>query len=117
MIADVLVKVIIALSVSALRFVISFLIDSFPISVCDKYRIKRNKLYGDKMYRGYIPSKKRYFYGLKVYIMVTQTGEPVEFFLTPGSFADVSATPLYDYDLPKGAVVYGERAYNLSNQQ
>ena len=75
-------------------------IDSFPISVCDNYRIKRNKLYGDKMYRGYIASKKRYFYGLKVHIMVTQTGEPVEFFLTPASFADVSATPLYDYDLP-----------------
>lgn len=89
-------------------------IDSFPISVCDNYRIKHSKLYGgEERYRGYIASKKRYFYGIKVHIMVTQTGEPVEFFLTHGSFADVSATSLYDYDLPEGSIVYGDRAYNL----
>ena len=88
-------------------------IDSFPIAVCDNYRIKRCKLYRNSAYRGYIASKKRYFYGLKVHIMVTQSGEPVEFFLTSGSFADVSATSLYDYDLPEGAIVYGDRAYNL----
>ncbi len=88
-------------------------IDSFPVAVCDNYRIGRNKLYGDEAYRGFIPSKKRYFYGLKVHILVTQTGEPVEFFLTPGSFADVSATVLYDFDLPNGSVIYGDKAYNL----
>ena len=45
--------------------------------------------------------------------MVTQSGEPVEFFLTPGSFADVSATSLYDYDLAAGSIIYGDKAYNL----
>lgn len=88
-------------------------IDSFPIAVCDNYRIKYNKLYGDEAYRGYIASKKRYFYGLKVHIMITPTGAPVEFFLTPGSFADVAATTLYDYDLPAGSIVYGDKAYNV----
>ena len=88
-------------------------IDSFPIAVCDNYRIKRNRLYGEEAFRGFIASKKRYFYGVKVHILVTQTGEPVEFFLTPGSFADVSATTLYSFDLPSGSVIYGDKAYNL----
>lgn len=90
-----------------------YVIDSFPVAVCDNYRIKRNKIYGDEAYRGFIPSKKRYFYGLRIHIMVTQSGEPVEFFLTPGSFADVAATSLYDYDLPAGSTIYGDKAYNL----
>lgn len=89
-----------------------YVIDSFPIAACDNYRIKRNKLYGDKAFHGYIASKRRYFFGLRVHIMVTQSGEPVEFFLAPGSFADVSALKLYDYDLPPASIIYGDRAYN-----
>lgn len=88
-------------------------IDSFPLAACDDYRIKRNKLYGEEVYRGYIASKKRFFYGLKVHIMVTQSGEPVEFFLTLGSFSDTAATSVYDYDLPVGATVYADKAYNV----
>src|SRR5215210_1007499 len=41
-------------------------------------------------FRGYIPSKRRYFYGLRVHLVVTQAGEPVEFSLAAGSEADVS---------------------------
>ena len=66
-------------------------IDSLPIAVCDNIRIKRSKLYPDERFRGFIPSKKRYFYGLKVHLMVTQDGQPVECFLTYGSFGDVEA--------------------------
>ena len=63
-------------------------IDTFPIPVCDNYRIPRARLYQDEQYRGYIASKKRYFYGLKLHLLVTEAGQPVEFFLTPGSFFD-----------------------------
>ena len=56
-------------------------IDSFPISICDNIRISRSKLYdGQETYRGYQSSKKRYFYGVKIHLMVTATGAPVEFF-------------------------------------
>ena len=62
-----------------------YVIDSFPIPACDNYRIPRVKLYQQGLYRGYIASKKRYFYGLKMHLLVTTDGQPVECFLTPGS--------------------------------
>ncbi len=86
-------------------------IDTFPIPVCDNYRIPRAKLYRDEAYRGYIASKKRYFYGLKIHLLVTATGQPVEFFLTPGSYSDVSGLGDFDLDLPAGSIVYADRGY------
>jgi hypothetical protein len=87
-------------------------LDSFPIPVCDNIRISRSKIYRGNQYRGYIPSKKRYFYGVKVHLLVTAAGQPVEFFLTPGSFGDVQALELFDFDLPPDSTVYADRAYN-----
>lgn len=89
-----------------------YVIDSLPISVCDNIRISRAKIYTDKLFRGYIPSKKRYFYGLNVHLMVTKEGHPVEFFLTHGGFGDVDALKYYPFDLPAGAIIYADRAYN-----
>ena len=40
--------------------------------------------------------------------MVTEHGEPVEFFLEPGAFSDTSALGLYNFDVPE----YGDKAYN-----
>src|SRR3989454_11273491 len=59
-----------------------YVIDSLPISVCDNIRIRRAKIYSYENFRGYQASKKRYFYRLKIYPMVTQDGQPVEGFLT-----------------------------------
>ena len=60
---------------------------------------------------GHQASKKRYFYGLKVHLMVTEHGQPVEFFLTPGSFSDTSAYGWYDFDFPQNAWITGDKAY------
>lgn len=39
-----------------------FMIDSFPIAVCDNYRIPRCKIYLDHdLYRGYVSSKRKFF--------------------------------------------------------
>jgi hypothetical protein len=89
-----------------------YIIDSFPIAVCDNYRIPRAKVYQHEMYRGYISSKKRYFYGLKVHLMVTQEGQPVECFLTPGSYSDVRALKTFALDVPEGSHIYADKAYN-----
>ncbi len=87
-------------------------IDSFPISICDNIRISRSKLYdGEEAYRGYQSSKKRYFYGIKIHLMVTEAGAPVEFFLSPGSFADVKGLKVFPFALPEGSVVYADKAY------
>jgi hypothetical protein len=90
----------------------TYVIDSFPIAVCDNYRIMRSKIYTGEDWRGYIPSKKRYFYGLRIHIMITESGEPVEFFLAPGAFSDTSALLLYNFDLPEQAWITGDKAYN-----
>jgi hypothetical protein len=44
--------------------------------------------------------------------MVTEQGQPVEFFLTPGAWGDVSGLDLFDFDLPPASIVYADRAYN-----
>lgn len=87
-------------------------VDSFPIVVCDNYRIRRCKLYQHESFRGYLASKKRYFYGLKIHVLATAKGEPVEVFLTPGSFSDVACLEGFDWDLPPDSTVYADRGYN-----
>lgn len=89
-----------------------YVIDSLPVAVCDNRRIPRAKIYSHEEFRGYQASKKRYFYGLKIHLMVTQDGQPVECFLTPGSFGDVDALKAYTYELPEGAIIYADKAYN-----
>src|SRR5256712_9830105 len=89
-----------------------YVIDSLPVAVCDNIRIRRAKIYSHEEFRGYQASKKRYFYGLKIHLMVTQDGQPVECFLTPGSFGDVDALKYYAYELPDGSIIYADKAYN-----
>ena len=89
-----------------------YIIDSLPIAVCDNIRIPRAKLYSEEQFRGYLPSKKRYFYGVKVHLLVTKDGHPVEFFLTHGGFGDVDALKCYAFDVPAGSIIYADRAYN-----
>jgi Transposase DDE domain len=89
-----------------------YVLDSFPIASCDNYRIYRSKRYRGEVWRGHQASKKRYFYGLKIHVMVTEHGQPVEFFLTPGSYSDTSAYRWYDFDLPLHAWITGDKAYN-----
>jgi Transposase DDE domain len=89
-----------------------YVIDSLPIAVCDNIRIRRSKIYSHEDFRGYQASKKRYFYGLKIHLMVTQYGQPVECFLTPGGCGDVAALKYYAYELPDGSIIYADKAYN-----
>jgi hypothetical protein len=88
-------------------------VDTFPVPVCDNIRISRCRLYREEKYRGYKASKRRYFYGLKLHMLITETGQPVEFFLTPGSTSDVNGLYGFDFDLPEGATIIADKAYNL----
>lgn len=88
-----------------------FVIDSLPVPACDNIRIRRCKLFQGEEHRGYTASKRRYFFGLKVHLVVTGGGCPIEFVLTPGSSADVSTLKELELDLPEGATLHGDRAY------
>ena len=90
----------------------SFVIDTYPmVSVCDNIRISRSRRYQGEAWRGRIASKRRYFYGIKVHLMVTEAGNIVEVFFTPGRVSDVRGLRCYDFDLAEGSIVYADKAY------
>lgn len=88
-----------------------YIIDSFPIPVCQNCRISRCRLYRGEKYRGYLASKNQYFFGLKLQVMITSDGHPVEVFLTPGSVPDNRAVQSFLFDLPEGSTVYADAGY------
>ncbi len=45
-------------------------------------------------------------------MLITKSGQPVEFFLTPGSFSDTPTLKTYLLDLPVDAQSTGDKAYN-----
>ncbi len=87
----------------------AYIIDTSPIAALDTIRIPRARLYPDEVFRGYIPSKRRYFYGLRLCLLTTRAGEPVEAFLVPGSVNDTEAVKRYRFDLPPGSTIDADR--------
>jgi hypothetical protein len=106
----------------------TYAVDSLPVPVCDNIRIRRCRIYPleeeeaaaaghndapkqKKSFRGYIASKRRYFYGLRVHLVATGAGEPVEFALAAGSEADVTIFKELELDLPEGSIICADKAY------
>ena len=92
-----------------------YAVDSLPVAVCDNYRICRSRLYPRKQhgeaFRGYIASKRRYFYGVRVHLVMTTSGLPVEVMLAPGSEADITAFRRLRLGLPEGAHIFADAGY------
>lgn len=91
----------------------TYALDSFPIAACDNIRIRDCKLYQDPGHRGYTASKRRYFFGVKLFVLATAEGQPVQAFIAPGSTADVRALEVLSWDLPPGSTVYADAAFNF----
>lgn len=101
----------------------AYAVDSLPVPVCDNIRIRRCRLYPleeekgrddapkKRSFRGYIASKRRYFYGLRVHLVVSGAGEPVEFSLAAGSEADIAVFRELNLDLPEGSIICADKAY------
>ncbi len=92
-----------------------YAVDSLPVAVCDNIRISRSRLYPRRChgeaFRGFIASKKRYFYGLRVHLVMTTCGLPVEVMLAAGAEADISAFRRLPLGLPAGAHLFADAAY------
>lgn len=90
-------------------------LDSFPVPVCDNFRIKRNRLtkaaFNKEDYRGVMPSKRRYFFGVRVQMMTTIEDVPVEFAVLPGGCSDLQGMAELAFDLPVGADIAADAAY------
>ena len=93
----------------------SYVVDSLPVAVCDNIRIGRSKLYPlqehGETFRGYIASKRRYFYGLRLHLVSTASGEPVEFILAAASEADITLFKELKLELPEGAIICADKGY------
>lgn len=88
-----------------------FAVDSFPIFSCQKSRIDKRKLFKDQKYLGFAASKKKYFCGVKVHMIVTQSGHPVECLIKPGSLNDISVLWEMELELPSQSILYADGAY------
>lgn len=54
---------------------------------------------------------RRYFYGVKVQVLTTSTGIPVEFCFVPGSESDVQALKKLPLTVASESKIYGDAAY------
>jgi len=88
-----------------------YVIDSFPVAVCDNIRIKRCKILKGEKWRGKQTSMRRYFYGVKVQVLVNAQGIPVEFCFVPGSESDVQALKKLPLSVCPESNIYGDSAY------
>lgn len=89
-----------------------YAIDSFPVQVCENIRISRSKIYTEEIHRGWLASKKKYFFGIRVHMICTIIGEPVEFIFAPGATSDAKVFKDFDLNLPKKSKLYGDGMYN-----
>lgn len=90
---------------------LEYIIDSFPVKACHNIRISRCKLFKDEKYRGYNASKRENFYGVKVQLITTSEGIPVEMYLVEGAEHDSQILKRMYYDLPPESSLYGDSGY------
>ncbi|GAA4360142.1 hypothetical protein GCM10023185_27190 [Hymenobacter saemangeumensis] len=88
-----------------------YVLDSFPVAVCHNTRIRRCKLLTGKAYHGRCASKRSWFYGLKVQVVATSDGIPVEFYLHAGAESEQTGRRGLPLDLPEGSVLYTDAGY------
>src|SRR3954468_10616132 len=89
----------------------SYILDSFPLAVCHNMRISRCKLLKGGEYRGFCASKHQYFYGVKVQVITTSGGIPVECCFVPGSEHDSQAISQLLWDFKPGDRIYDDSGY------
>ena len=84
----------------------SYAIDTFPILVCENIRANRCKIAPGMEFRGWIPSHRKYFHGLKLYLLTSKKGFIKEFLILPGSWHDVARIYRMAINLPLGSCLF-----------
>lgn len=88
-----------------------YIVDTLPVPVCHNIRIRRCKIYHEEAYRGYCASKKQYYFGLKLCLVVTERGQPVEILLAPAATADITALRSMELALPEGSWLWADTGF------
>ena len=86
-------------------------VDSFPVEICQIQREKRARLWQDVQLKGYNSSKRRFFYGFKVHMVITTNLEPVSCYISVGSEHDVTASYKFLPTLPVNSIIIGDKGY------
>jgi hypothetical protein len=90
-------------------------LDSYPVPMCDNIRIERSRLtsevFDKEDYRGWMTSKKRYFYGVRVQVIATIDDFPVEFAILPGGCADIQGLAELPLDFAPNSEIAADSAY------
>jgi hypothetical protein len=91
-----------------------FIVDSFPVRVCQNIRMHRSRLFQASNFIGYNACRKEFFRGVKVHALVTTHGRPWIVWMTPGNVHDNRAykerAPWME--LREGSKTYGDNAYS-----
>ncbi len=86
-------------------------LDSLPVPVCDNIRISRSRIIRGEEFRGYIASKRRYCYGVRVEVVTTEDDIPVELAFLPGEASDVRGLDVLPLSLPAGSKLFLDAGY------
>jgi len=86
-------------------------VDSFPVELCNITREKWCRLWSNPDFKGFNASKRRFFYGFKVHMVVTTDKSPVYFFISEGSMHDITAAYGLLSHLPKISIAIGDKGY------
>lgn len=89
-----------------------FVIDRRPMPVCRRVRARRCRKVRGRAYGGYGAAKKEQCFGWRLHLICRPDGVPVRFHMLPAGFHDL--TPVHDlaYELPEGARLLGDKAFN-----
>ena len=88
-----------------------FNVDSFPVKAYENHKSFRAKIFSSKKYHGYAASKKQYFFGIKVHMIVDSDGVPMEFSFAPGSEFDIKNLKNSPLNFSPGSIILADRAY------
>lgn len=88
-----------------------YLLDSFPVEVCHLSRMRHCQLLGGKQFLGYCASKHQYFYGVRVQVITTEDGIPVEVCFVAGAEHDCVSLGRLLWNFEPGDQLYDDNAY------
>jgi Transposase DDE domain len=95
----------------------SFVLDSMPLPVCKRVRASRCRKVRGRAYCGYCAAKKEKFFGWRLHLVCTPDGLPVSFEMVPAAYHDLTPVHELTVNLPEGACVYADKAYNSADDE
>lgn len=90
----------------------AFIVDSLPVPVCRRVRARRCRKVRGRAFCGHCAAKKEKFFGWRLHLICNATGQPVSFAFLPRAYHDLTAIHELTVNLPEGACVFGDKAFN-----